>query len=338
MTGRPMRSARLPQNLAGARSLPWYRIENKVDDGPTRVHIYDEIGWFGVTPTDFVNSISAVEGDLDVHINSPGGDVFDGIAIYNSLKQRAGSVAVTVDGLAASAASFIAQAASPGRLLMAPHAEMMIHEGFGMAIGNAQDMIDMAAQLDRVSGNIAGIYADRTGKSAEYWRELMKAETWMSDEQAVAYGLADGIVGREPPTVGAWNLGVFGGYGTRNEKYTQADRDKQAGNGHAMPDGSYPIEDGEDLHNAIHAVGRGGDEHNAIRRHIIERAKALGMSEEIPANWRSDGSRDDSAGDHDCKPGACPDPDHDGDGPHNVITPVKFDHAAMTALLGTGRV
>src|SRR5262249_29690020 len=146
-----------------------------------------------------------VPGDIEMHINSPGGDVFDGIAIYNQLRHRQGQVAVIVDGLAASAASFIAQAASPGQLGMSPHSQMMIHDGFGMSIGNAADMRQMADLLDKASDNIAGIYADRTGKPAEYWRNLMRSETWLSDSEAVAEGLADYVVGQGEPSA-RWDL------------------------------------------------------------------------------------------------------------------------------------
>jgi hypothetical protein len=78
-----------------------------------------------------------------------------------------------------------------------------------------------------------------------------------------------------------------------NEKYSADDRKQMAGKGHAMPDGSYPIGDEEDLHNAIHAVGRGGSDHDAIRRHIIKRAAALGASSAVPDNWNADGSVSD---------------------------------------------
>lgn len=76
----------------------------------------------------------------------------------------------------------------------------------------------------------------------------------------------------------------------RADKYNADDRKKMAKSGEAMPDGSYPIKDSEDLQNAIHAVGRGGSSHDAIRKHIIARAKALGLSDRIPSDWNSDGS------------------------------------------------
>jgi ATP-dependent Clp endopeptidase proteolytic subunit ClpP len=191
---RPLRSTRRLENRVGQRP-GWYKITNS-QSGPTMVSIYDEIGLYGVEAIDFQADLKAIKGDIELHISSKGGDVFDGIAIYNTLKQRKGNVHVIVDSIAASAASFIAMAASPGLLEMAPHSELMIHDGLCMAIGNAADMRDLADQLDRVSDNIASIYAERTGKPAEYWRDKMRAETWFTDQQAVDEGLADGIHGK----------------------------------------------------------------------------------------------------------------------------------------------
>ena len=360
---RPMRTTRTIQDLAQVQKLPWYRITNQAA-GPALVSIFNEIGGpFGVTAGDFVSELAAVNGDIELHVNSPGGDVFDALTIFNTLKQRSGAVAVIVDGLAASAASFIAQAASPGKLSMAPHARMMIHDGFGVAMGNAADMRQTADLLDEISEDIASMYAARSGKPADYWRGKMRSETWFSDRQAVAEGLADGIVGEEGPS-NHWDLSVYrnadgnAGWVQRDgkwvfdpdndgdddsvpsgdsdndywaadgtqlkaippcpatgqggkpmpgnrwyarfepqnaDKYKQADRDEMAKSGEAMPDGSYPIRDEEDLHNAIHAVGRGGADHDAIRAHIIKRAKALGHSDAIPENWNSDGSLSESS-------------------------------------------
>lgn len=205
---RPLRSTRRLQNMA-AQLPKWWNITNKTDMGqPSLVSIYDEIGMLGVSAGDFLAELAGVNGDLDVHINSPGGDVFDAIAIYNTLKARKGTVSVTIDGLAASAASFIAQAATPGHLEMAPFAKMMIHDGFAMGIGNAADMRNLAKQLDDASDNIAAIYAERTGKPAAYWRAKMKEETWYSDTEAVADGLADRVRGNDEVR-NKWDLSVY---------------------------------------------------------------------------------------------------------------------------------
>src|SRR5258706_2696873 len=182
-------------------------------------------------------------------------------------------------------------AASPGELVMAKNATMMIHDGFGVCIGNEADMTEMAALLAKTSDNIASIYADRTGQPASQWREAMRAESWYTAQEAVDAGLADSIQGGKAGVRNTWDLSVFpGAPGIRNEKYNADDRKRMAANGEAMPDGSYPIADGEDLDNAIGAVGRATADHDAIRRHVIKRANALGLSSHIPDNWNGDGS------------------------------------------------
>lgn len=327
MSNKPFKTTRRVQNL---QRPGWYRIKNQVA-GLTRIDIFDEIGMLAVSADAFIRDLASVNGDIELHLNSPGGEVWDGLAIYNNLRQHQGTITVVIDGLAASAASFIAQAASPGRLFMAPHSQMMIHDALGMGIGNASDMRELAGLLDKASDNIAGIYADRSGKPAAYWREQMQAETWYSDQEAVDAGLADGIQGKEASA--DWDLSVFAKWpgkltdaapkydpdhdgdddstaegdtdhdyvkpdGTKvqnADKYKQDDRDRMAKSGEAMPDGSYPIADAEDLDNAIHAVGRGNADHDSIRRHIIKRAKALGLSERIPDNWNADGSIESSS-------------------------------------------
>lgn len=174
------------------RRTDWFRIENK-QNGPTSVHIYDEIGLGGITAGQFVQDVNGITGDLEVHLSTPGGEVFDGIAIYNALRARRPSV--IVDSLAASIGSVIAMAAAPGQLYMQDTAKMMIHDGFAIAAGNAEDFTKLVDQLNSASDTIASIYASRTGSSAAEWRTAMKAETWYNAQQAVDAGLADVILG-----------------------------------------------------------------------------------------------------------------------------------------------
>ena len=116
----------------------WYRIDNKADE-QADIYIYDEIGYWGLTAADFVRDLQAVKaGKINLHLNTPGGDVFDGIAIHNALRQHSASVAVQVDSLAASIGSVIAMAGDT--ITMAKHSTMMIHDPFGFAMGNAEDM------------------------------------------------------------------------------------------------------------------------------------------------------------------------------------------------------
>ena len=388
------------------------RISN--EGQTTRVDVYDDIGGGlfggGVSAADFAGALSSVRGALDVHINSGGGVVWDGIAIMNAIKGHKGKVTTIVDGLAASIASVIFQAGH--ERVVQPGAMLMIHDAFAPFEGNADEMAKMAKTLDQVSDNLAGIYASRAGGSRGEWRALMHEETWFTAEESVSRGLADRVagVGAELPAgfdlaayhvpsqiaaslrtlpvkagqqscaelghqccrdaMAAQNLlrsivrdelraadgnhepmtgshaHAHPAYGAANhtahqhdhdgdadhhhehdldgdgdndtsaagdtdhdhfpanrwypvllaaDKYNADDRRRMASNGQAMPDGSYPIADEEDLHNAIHAVGRGGSSHDAIRRHIIKRAKALGLSSAIPDNWDASGGNDSSA-------------------------------------------
>src|SRR3972149_2456381 len=122
------------------RMRSWYEI--KACEGPADAYIYDEIGAWGITASAFVNELRGLKGKaLNVYINSPGGSVFDGIAIHNALSRHEGGVSVTVDSLAASIASVIAQAGA--RRTMAKGSAMMIHEAHGAAIGDPQTMEKM---------------------------------------------------------------------------------------------------------------------------------------------------------------------------------------------------
>lgn len=190
----------------------WYRISN-LADGAAEVVIYDEIGWFGVSAGAFLEELKAVTAsEITLRLNSPGGDVFDGIAIMNVLRSHPAKVTTYVDGLAASIASVIAMAGD--RIVMQPHSQLMIHNAWGMCIGDTADMTEMANQLARHSDNIAGVYAERAGGTVAEWRERMAAETWFTPEEAVAAGLADEVgkhdhPEQEPAASNAWDLSVF---------------------------------------------------------------------------------------------------------------------------------
>lgn len=205
-----VRTARPTAKLQAGRT-DWFRMVRNAAPGVDEVHIYDEIGYWGVTAQDFVDQLGQLDSPaLDIHINSPGGDVFDGIAIHTAISNRAGKTTVYVDGLAASAASFIAMAGD--EIVMAKAAQMMIHDAMGLAIGNAADMQRMVEDLSRISDVIAGIYADRAGEDVAHWRGLMLAETWFNGAEAVAAGLADRVAGAEPddaPVENSFDLSVF---------------------------------------------------------------------------------------------------------------------------------
>jgi ATP-dependent protease ClpP protease subunit len=181
--------ANRPANLAHARD--WYRVSN-ADSARAEVFIYDFIDDFGVNANDFVRDLRAITAkNIDLHINSGGGFVFDAIAIYSALKNHPATVDVSIDGVAASAASFIAMAGDS--IAIEKPAKVMIHDAGGLVIGNAADMREMADLLDELSDTIAGIYADRAKGTVASWREAMRAETWYGAAEAVKAGLADKV-------------------------------------------------------------------------------------------------------------------------------------------------
>jgi len=171
------------------------RVENASSD-TAEMYIYDEIGMWGVWAEDVIRELLAINArNILLHLNTPGGDVFDGVAIYNALRDHPANVTVSVDALAASAGSFIAMAGDTVRMNRA--SQLMIHDASGLCIGNAADMGTMGALLDRVSDTIAGIYADRAGGDTAEWRDLMRAETWYSAAEAVEAKLADEMAGKD---------------------------------------------------------------------------------------------------------------------------------------------
>lgn len=173
------------------KSNPWYSIKAQ---GPldTEVMIYAEIGEWGVTAIDFVQELRAIATpNISVRINSPGGAVFDGMAIYNALLNHPAHVTAYVDGVAASAASFIAQAAD--EIVCAKASSMMVHGASGVCIGKSADMREMADLLDKLNGQMAAIYAQRTERPAAEWLAQMGTDTWYTAEEAVTAGLADRV-------------------------------------------------------------------------------------------------------------------------------------------------
>jgi len=186
----------------------WYEIRNATAE-TAEVLLYDEIGGWGITASDFAKELQGVKAKIiNLRINSPGGDVFDGVAIYNALKNHPAAVHAVVDGLAASSASFISQAGDT--VLMATGSTMMIHEPNGMTMGDAQDHAKMAETLNKMGDTIASFYAMRAGGDEPLWRARMRAESWFRAQEAVDIGLADGVVGGKAENrVGIFNLSSF---------------------------------------------------------------------------------------------------------------------------------
>lgn len=194
---------RQPPRPSGRR---WYRIENAAAEEAT-IYVYDYIGWGGVEAEQFVRELADVTAPtIRVRINSPGGNVFDGSAIYNALRSHGSRILMHVDGVAASIASIIALAGD--EIHIAEGGWFMIHNPFMIAIGDAQEMRRTAELLDKIRAQLAGIYARRTGKDVEEIVELMDAETWFSAEEAVEAGFADRIEDGEPAQA-SFDLSVY---------------------------------------------------------------------------------------------------------------------------------
>lgn len=181
----------------------WFSIKNEAgEDTPIEVDIYGPIGksWYdddAVAASDVLEALKGANGrDVVMHINSEGGSVFDGFAISTLLRDSASHVTAYIDGLCASAASYIAAAAD--EVIMSDLAWMMIHEASGFVWGTKADMRKQADVLESIDGTIARAYSVRSDVDAEEFARLMQEETWMDAETAKAYGLVDRIAAGLP--------------------------------------------------------------------------------------------------------------------------------------------
>lgn len=168
-------------------------------DGTLELLVYDFIGenWWdggGITAKTVKQQIDGAGGyqRVLIRVNSPGGDAFEGIAIYNLVRSQGKPVEVCVDGVAASAASIIAMAGDT--ITMGPNAMMMIHNASGFCMGMAADMRKMADALDKISGAIGQTYVTRTGKTTDEITTLMDAETWLTAQECLEQGFCTAIV------------------------------------------------------------------------------------------------------------------------------------------------
>lgn len=173
----------------------WYTITNKGDAGPAEISIFGPIGntWDGegVTASKFIKDFKAIKSqDVTITVNSPGGSLFDGLAIYTAMASSGKTITAKVMGLAASAASLIVMAAS--KITMPKNTHLMVHKAGNGVWGNADDMRKMAEVMDSLDQSIAATYAARTGKSIEDIKAMLDSgDTWLTADQAVEMGFAD---------------------------------------------------------------------------------------------------------------------------------------------------
>jgi ATP-dependent Clp protease, protease subunit len=179
------------------------------EDEPT-LYIYDEISWFGVDAGEFVKDLnSQTAKNINVRINSPGGSVFDGVTIYNAMRQHKSNIIVHIDGLAGSIASVIAMGGN--ELRMAKSAYLMIHEPWSIVIGTAGDMRDEADLLDKINSTIAEIYSDKSGIDIDEIKSMMSDETWLKGQDAVDMKFADHVYSdeKEKAQANLFDLSIF---------------------------------------------------------------------------------------------------------------------------------
>lgn len=168
----------------------WFRMAAR-GETEAEIYIYDEIGFQGVSAKQFISDLQAL-GEIkhiNLHINSPGGSIFEGIAIFNALKYHPAAITVHVDGVAASMASVIAMVGNP--VIMPANSFMMIHKPWAVAGGDADDMRDFAELLDKTEAVLIPAYAAKTGLAHEVIAGMLKEETWMDGTQCVSLGFAD---------------------------------------------------------------------------------------------------------------------------------------------------
>ncbi len=190
---------------APASALALHNPEIQAADTPENdkavgINIYSTIGEYGdgngMTPKIMTAILKKAAGRaVTVNINSPGGNVFEGIALHSLLSQYEGDVTIKILGLAASAASIVALAGD--RVEIAKAGMFMIHNAWTLAMGNKHDLTDAADSLDKLDNAMAQIYAAATGMDEKAIKKLMDAETWMSGEDAVAQKFAQSLLGEE---------------------------------------------------------------------------------------------------------------------------------------------
>lgn len=179
-------------------------------DTGTRIDLYDVIDdYYGVSAQAFVTALNNVkDGDIALHINSPGGDVFAARAMVAAIAAHPSTITAHIDGLAASAASYVALACDS--VVMQSGSMMMVHRASALTWGNSDDMVNMADLLDKIDATIVDDYVRKTGKPKDEMLALMTAETWMTADEAKEHGFIDSIIQNEKGKAkNIWKLDAF---------------------------------------------------------------------------------------------------------------------------------
>ena len=188
-----------------------FEIKNKGETA--EIFMYDEVGpsWMGMVGAggiaDELRHMESVK-NITVRINSPGGDVFEGLAIYNLLKNHEAKVKVVIDGMAASIASIIAMAGD--EIEIAENALVMIHNPWAITAGDADELRKLAETMDQVKDSLLKVYADRTGGDTDDISAMMNEETWLSSEEAVEKGFATSVSQNKVKNITQFNCSKYG--------------------------------------------------------------------------------------------------------------------------------
>lgn len=183
----------MPKMSGPVTQKNWFRMQAK-EDQTADIYIYDEIGGWGISARRFTEDLISLGNlsHINLHIHSPGGEVFDGIAIYNQLKNHSATITVYIDGLAASMASVIAMVGDT--VIMPKNAMMMIHKPWGVSWGDANDMREYADLLDKLENVLIPAYVAKTGKTTEEITAMLEQETWLDGDECVEHGFADKVI------------------------------------------------------------------------------------------------------------------------------------------------
>lgn len=193
-----------------------YACQPNAKEGAATLWLYDVIGadaWGGVDAARFAQDVAAIEAPvIHLRINSPGGDVFDARAMATALRAHPARIVAHIDGLAASAASYVAMAAD--EVEISDGAFLMIHNAWGVVLGNRHDLLEMALTLEHIDASIAADYQRKSDQDLATVQRWMDAETWFTARQALEAGLVDRVADSGTASAAAaaqqlWNLSAY---------------------------------------------------------------------------------------------------------------------------------
>ena len=185
----------------------WFEIRS-LADGQEEIFIYDYIGWPFNDPFEIVSYLSAnKDKDFLVRVNSPGGDVFDGVSIYEAFNNHGGNITMRIEGLSASMASVVALAGKETQIY--PSSMVMIHNPWTVMAGDWNDFVDIASVLKKITGNMIDIYQEKSNAGKREITSMMNAETWMTAKEAEEKGFVDTILKSGKAVKANFDLSVF---------------------------------------------------------------------------------------------------------------------------------